>query len=91
MVLPRQSRRLHGQQPELDVQLDGDPHAAPCAMGLQHALSGQTISNPQSYQEARNLGEWSHWKHTMDAEMGKMKIEYKVYVPMGLACGHRYP
>ena len=55
---PRRSQRLLGLQPEFTVPLDGAPEVAQLASGLEYAFSSQTLSNPQSYQDARNCGQW---------------------------------
>jgi hypothetical protein len=67
----RGTRRTRGERPEIEVPLDGAPQQALMA-GLQHAYSAQTIVNPQTYQEARNSGEWEHWEEAIGEEMDKM-------------------
>ena len=74
----RRSNRLAGVFPEYDVPLDGAPQAGLMTGGLEHALSAQAIFNPQTYQEARNSGEWENWKEAMDEELGKMQ-KYDVW------------
>ena len=78
LPLPRRSNRLQGIQPEFMVPLEGAPEIAELSCGLEHALSAKELSNPQSYQEARNSGEWPKWKEAMDEEMGKMQ-KYDVW------------
>jgi hypothetical protein len=39
---------------------------------LDHALSAQTINNPENYQQARQSSEWPEWQMAMVEEMGKM-------------------
>lgn len=82
----RRSGRLQGLAPENYVPLEGAPgdeseeeeEEDALAVGLHHALSAQNLLNPQSYQQARNSGEWHKWKEAMDEEMGKME-KYDVW------------
>jgi hypothetical protein len=70
------SSRLRGEPPEIEVPLAGAPQAL--ATILHHAYSAQTVTNPQTYQEARQSAEWKHWDEAMGEEMEKME-RYEVW------------
>nr|ADE10054.1 rve superfamily protein [Tremella fuciformis] len=68
---PRRSGRLAGQEPSHhplhDIDMDYN------RVAIEHALSAQSLTNPQSYTEARRAADWEEWNRAMDEEMTKME------------------